>query len=527
MEKLNEAKDTTQLLKNLFKLKETGQILRVGKLFNTNKNNYFYDTGTGKVLLIDDNIFKIFNILFNEEDKTTYEEFKLSLNENLSESVDELMQSIKKENILLAPLMDRLYSYNHYENLENKVNNELEQIILELTGRCNLRCGYCIYNDDYEENRNFNEDDMSKDLAKKVIDYAKECATDEGIAICFYGGEPLLKFDLLKWCIDYTNKIFGDKKHSFAMTTNLTLVTKEIAEFLASVDGMSVLCSLDGPENVQNAYRKYSTGVGSFNEAVRGLKYLVDAFKDNAKNKIAVNAVFAPPYTFEKLAEINKFFKGLDWLHKETRITIDYVASGSVSDKEHINELMNNPKYRKNGQDIIDPLGDWQTQLFDKYSDSTGKTPYSSDGNINRKLLKIHNRMLSDKPVDFYPFNSCCVPGSRRLYVNTKGEFSVCERIGKAPNIGNVFDGINFNELKKHYIDEYSNNSIGECSKCWAARICGICYVSIVEDGINKEVKAIACDAARRDTERSLVMYHSILENNPEKLESLNSIITS
>lgn len=523
MKILNDISNNLDVIKYLFNLKKTNEIQRLGKLFNTELNNYFYDTGTGKVILLDDGTFMILNTLFNEEDKSSFENFEASLNENKQKSIDELVDIIKSENLLQAIKMKKLYSFNHFENLENVVNHGLHQIILELTGRCNLRCRYCIYNDSYEGNRNFNQEDMTQEVAKAAIDYAKEHSGDK-VAVTFYGGEPLLKFDLLKWSIEYSKKVLSDKDLSFSLTTNLTLVTKEIAEYLASIDGLSVLCSLDGPENIQNSYRQYVNGTGTFKEAIRGLKYLVDAFKGKKHNKISINGVFAPPYTFEKLDEINSFFKNLEWLPKDISINLDYASNGSVSDAEHLKELRNNPKYRPNGRKSINPLFDWRKRDFEKNSKSKNEISISNS-NIKKNLLRIHARHISNAPVDKYSFNACCVPGSRRLYISTKGDLYVCEKIGLSPSIGNIFDGINFDRLKKYYIDDYSKYSTEQCSKCWAVRLCGMCYTTgYTKDGLDINKKNRTCNSEKVFIENSLCLYHSLLENTPEKLDCLNEM---
>lgn len=172
------------------------------------------------------------------------------------------------------------------------LDNKLRQVTLELTEKCNLRCRYCIYNEDYDEKRNHGTKDMTKEVATAAIDYANAHGdVEKGIAVTFYGGEPLVNFDLLKYCIDYSTKTITNKGLSFSMTTNATLMTKEIAQFLASVDGLSVLCSIDGPEAIHNSYRKYINGEGTFKEAIRGLKYLVEAFGERARSQLSISMV--------------------------------------------------------------------------------------------------------------------------------------------------------------------------------------------------------------------------------------------
>ena len=78
-------------------------------------------------------------------------------------------------------------------------------------------------------------------------------------------------------------------------------MTEEKAKYFAGVDNFAIVCSLDGPEEVQNSYRKFANGKGTFADAIKGLEILVKAYGEKAKERLSVNTVFAPPYTYEKL----------------------------------------------------------------------------------------------------------------------------------------------------------------------------------------------------------------------------------
>jgi len=495
-----------------------------GKLFNTEMNNYFYDNGTGKVITFDDEIYNIFSTLFNYDGELSYEDF-INCKYNFSErALKEFLQTVFDENLLQAPRIDKLYSYAHHEGLEDRLNN-MEILILELTGKCNLRCGYCIYNDKYKLNRSFNDREMSKDVAKLAIDYANAHSKDK-LAVTFYGGEPLVKFDLLKWCIEYALQTVKNKELSFSLTTNLTLVTDEIAQYLASVPNLSVVCSFDGPEYVHNSYRKFASGEGSFKKAIAGLEKLAKNFS-KTNHMLSINAVYAPPYSYSKLDDIKDFFKNLTWLPENTEIRMTYPTKGSVVDeRKEFERMSTNPKYWTNTERTLDPLWIWgkkQVMLADKLEH---KKSTLIDDQIST-LLRIHKRFISDEPVNIYPLNSCCVPGSRRLYVDTKGDFYTCERIGSSPSIGNVYDGIDYDNIKKFFVKEYEENT-KDCTNCWALRICDACYVNAyTKSGFNKQERDSMCKGFKASAEQQLVLYHSIYEIDPEKLNVLNDWVIS
>lgn len=501
----------------LLKLKSTGEILRMGALFASEFNNYLYDTGTGKVVLLDDESYHFLSNLFD---------VKRSMKEYDEDFLVKFINELKSENLLQAKEVKTLSSYDHTERLEDALNTGLSQIILELTGRCNLRCGYCIYNEECNMNRDFNQNDMSMETAKAAIEYARDHSGEE-VAITFYGGEPLVRYDLLRWSIEYAQEVLVGKKITYSFTTNLTLMTEEMAEFFSTIPNLTILCSIDGPEDVQNAYRKYINGKGSYQDAYRGLKILSEKIRNSGlDNRVSINAVFAPPYSYEKLDRINDFFKSLDFLPPHTNIRIEYVSSGSIDDKEFMNEMKENAKYTHNSDGIINPLWIWKKKHFLLNSNEEENSIFMSS--MQMELAILNKRIVTDKPIDRYSFNGCCVPGMRRLYVSTEGKFYVCEKIGLSPSIGDIQTGINIERVRKYYVDEYIEKSLNACKKCWAIHLCKMCYAGCYdENGINMEVKSQICESMRNEMKYKLSFLHELIDMYPDKLEFLKDIVIS
>lgn len=99
----------------------------------------------------------------------------------------------------------------------------LSSMILQVTQQCNLRCKYCAYSGAYY-NRTHNSARMSFETAKQAIDFllARSHESDH-VHVGFYGGEPLLEFDLIKRCVDYIKKSVEGRTVTFGITTNATL----------------------------------------------------------------------------------------------------------------------------------------------------------------------------------------------------------------------------------------------------------------------------------------------------------------
>ncbi|EMS69068.1 radical SAM protein [Ruminiclostridium cellobioparum] len=501
----------------------------LAKLFETYNNSYIYDTGTGKVLQCEGIEYQILKGILNNKTDIDVDDLTEKFGEQkVLEALEDIKSVIENEHILKAPRPKKFYSPGHFEKLEYYINNALDQVVLELTERCNLRCGYCIYGTQYEQKRDHGEIDMSKEIAEAAIDYLKAHGDpNKSVALTFYGGEPLLKFDLLKYCISYAQKIISKDRLTFSLTTNLTLVTPEIAAFLASVKNLNIVCSLDGPKDLHDYYRRDVGGNGTFDSAIRGLKYMVDALGDSVVERLSLSMVFGPPYTKEKLDRIDEFYKGLDWLPASVGKRVTYPATNSVPN----NKLDDNGmplKVTKDNMEIDNTLASWsEAKYFDKL-ENNDQIDFFTKSTIDDALVRIHKRHIYAEPMDDYTLNGCCLPACRRIYVTAKGGLMLCERIDGAPSIGNVFTGIDLQKVKSVYIDEYSKASIKHCSNCWALRLCDLCYISCYSEGqLDIDKKILHCNLTRSSLLNSLIAYHSYMEKNPEKLRFLNDMTVS
>lgn len=502
-----------EVIDNLIRLKNDNNINRLGTIFCTNAKNYFYDTGTGKVVELDEDAYKIVKYFFYNESSEI--DLQVLLKLFTTEMIETFDEDAKKNHLFQAIEPTKLYSANYYENFKRKVENELEQIILELTGKCNLRCKYCIYNDSYVFNRSFNSQDMTKEIVKKSIDYLYDHSKNsKQKAVTFYGGEPLIKFDLLKWAIEYARTIFKEDV-VFSLTTNLTLITEEIAHYLGTVPNLTIVASLDGPKEVHDKCRVYADGRETFDDAIKGLKLLSKEMKKSPTTSLMINAVYTPPYSMEGIRNIMNFFESLDFLPKNLGIQVTYPTDGSY--KYDDKNIIKNEKDRN-------PLWEWIKEATNEKSLTSEKNAKYASSMFNA-LTRIHNRFLVDEPVDYYPFHSCCIPGVRRLYIDTKGDFYICEKIGDSPKIGNINEGIDMDNIRKHFIDGYSENMIPSCKKCWAIRLCHSCYVDrFTKDGFRKNFNYNSCSNEREAVKNELILYHSILEQHPEKIEEISKI---
>jgi len=498
---------------------EFGGMERLGKLFRTSRSYYFYDNGTGKVVSCEPDEYRFFEWLYERDQDSGYKELCDFLpSYDSDDMLLRVCEAVAQENLLMAPIMTEFIAPDHKENYDAALDEGIQMITLELTERCNLRCGYCVYNDSYSENRNFSDRDMSKETLKASIDYIAKHSGDE-LAITFYGGEPLLKYDLVVYAVDYAQNLMPDKKLSYSMTTNMTLMTEEMAKFFASVERFGIVCSIDGPEDVHDQYRKYPDGRGSFNDALRGLKYLYEAYPEDSFNSIvSLSMVFAPPYTVGKLDKMHSFFSELDWLPNKMTKYMTYPSDGSVDESSFDRHDPTDISFNRTKISLLDWIrkelaeGNEWNELFTKSF-------------FAEALLPIHKRPILNEAMQTYGFNGSCVPGKQRLYIYTDGGFGLCTMMGQHPRIGDIFNGIDKQKVKKLYVKDYEEKSIKDCNECWAFKICKVCYTGMyTSDSLDIIKKRKKCHQARGVAYTNLIEYHEFLEKYPAQITLFNEM---
>ncbi len=229
------------------------------KLFKTQTNYYLYDAGTNRIYLCTP---LEYTLLGNLRSLNIRDPFDISLYSCLPEelliSVTNIANLMNENNILKATQI-HLQEPNQ---IDASIQNALGQLILETTEKCNLRCRYCIYNPAFDQKRNHGNQDMSIDVAYRAIDHlANNSSMKERVAISFYGGEPLLCFPFIQECVKYAKKIIPEKMIAYSITTNGTLLSREMASYFEKND-IGVHVSIDGPQDIHDQNRIYPNNLG-------------------------------------------------------------------------------------------------------------------------------------------------------------------------------------------------------------------------------------------------------------------------
>ncbi len=143
----------------------------------------------------------------------------------------------------------------------------LQTLVLNLTNQCNLSCQYCYeYGEDKVATPEGKPKFMDFETAKSSVDFLLEqSAGRRHVHITFFGGETLMNFPLLKQVVGYATEQANAQSRfiDFSLTTNATLLTPAIIEFL-SENRIGVTVSMDGPKEMHDKLRVFANGRGSY-----------------------------------------------------------------------------------------------------------------------------------------------------------------------------------------------------------------------------------------------------------------------
>ncbi|MBQ2701710.1 MAG: thioether cross-link-forming SCIFF peptide maturase [Clostridia bacterium] len=235
-------------------------------VFSYRDKNYIYDVGSGSL---------------HECDKATADFLKakeegqaVDITYITDEQIQEILadvEALKGEGLLFK---EEVKSYPIK-------SNEVKALCIHICHDCNFRCRYCFADEGaYHSKR----ESMSLETAKAAVDFLlKNSGKRKVLEMDFFGGEPLMNFDVLKKTVEYA-KAEGEKagkKFLFTTTTNALLLNDEVIEFF-NAEMENVVLSLDGRKEVHDAIRKSVNGKGTFDLIIDKIKKFISLRGDKS-----------------------------------------------------------------------------------------------------------------------------------------------------------------------------------------------------------------------------------------------------
>jgi uncharacterized protein len=240
------------------------------------------------------------------------------------------------------------FFYKNTETISNQVidhyaitHSSSSMLVLVVNEACNLRCKYCVYSDHYPFIKSYSEKSMTFDVAKEAIDYYFDLHAERQQAgfkkqpiISFYGGEPLLEFNLIKRIVGYCAT--KELKPIYYITTNGTLINHDIIDFLLNED-VVLTVSLDGDKYQHDRNRVFKGGQGTFDQIMRNLTKL-----QMEKRQRNINQLISFNCCYDSLTDIYKvvdFFAEHRELFQPFYLMINEVGKFDTTYYNHLKEM--------------------------------------------------------------------------------------------------------------------------------------------------------------------------------------------
>ena len=160
--------------------------------------------------------------------------------------------------------------------LKEKTAGVIKALCMHIAHTCNLNCSYCFASQGkYHGERAM----MSFEVGKRALDFLVEnSGTRHNLEVDFFGGEPLMNFDVVKQLVAYARSIEKEKGKNFrfTLTTNGVLIDDDVIDF-ANRECSNVVLSLDGRKEIHDRFRVDYAGNGSWEKIVPKFRKLVEA----------------------------------------------------------------------------------------------------------------------------------------------------------------------------------------------------------------------------------------------------------
>ena len=249
--------------------------------YKLNGYNIVIDVCSGGVHVVDDIAYDIIEMFENhtqdEVISTVFEKYGAEKNvtrEELTELYAQI-EGMKKAGQLFTPDTFEPMA----DKLKQKTSGVIKALCLHVAHTCNLNCSYCFASQGKYHGEHAI---MSLEVGKRALDFLIEnSGSRHNLEVDFFGGEPLMNFEVVKQLVAYARSI--EKQHNknfrFTLTTNGLLIDDDVIEF-ANKEMSNVVLSLDGRKEVHDRYRVDYNGNGSFDKIVPKFQKLVKA-RDN------------------------------------------------------------------------------------------------------------------------------------------------------------------------------------------------------------------------------------------------------
>ncbi len=403
--------------------------------------------------------------------------------EDINECIDDIETLIAEK---------RLFTEDTYKNRAFDFKNRyttVKALCLHIAHTCNLNCEYCFAaQGKYHGERAL----MSFEVGKRALDFLVENSGKHvNLEVDFFGGEPLMNFDVVKQLVAYARSIEKDagKNFRFTLTTNGMLIDDDVIEF-ANRECHNVVLSLDGRREIHDSLRKDYSGAGSYDR-------ILPKFKKFAESRNHEGYYMRGTFTHNNVDFTNDIFHMADMGFKELSMEPVVSPPGTpyALTEEDLPKLME--QYEILAKEMIRRKKEGRGFTFYHYMIDLSHGPC------------IYKRIAG------------CGSGTEYFAVTPTGDLYPCHQFvgDEKYKMGDVFTGVTNTDLR----DEFKLCNVyarSECDDCWAKLYCsGGCAANAYHaTGSIRGVYDYGCKLFRKRMECAIMIKAAEMEETGESI---------
>lgn len=445
--------------------------------YKNNGYNMVLDVCSGSVHVVDDLSYDVIALFEKNSEDEIVKELSQYDEKEVREVIEEVKE-LKEEGMLFTEDIYKDYIFD-----VKKRSTVVKALCLHIAHDCNLACRYCFAEEgEYKGDRSL----MSAEVGKKSLDFLVENSGNRvNLEVDFFGGEPLMNFDVVKEIVAYGRSLEKEhnKKFRFTLTTNGMLLNDEIMEF-ANKEMSNVVLSIDGRKEIHDLMRPTPNGKGSYD-------IILTKFQKFAKLRGDKSYYVRGTFTRNNL----DFCK--DVLHMAD-LGFDEISIEPVVAEDEA-------PYAIKEEDL--------PKIFEQY-DLLAKEMIKREKE-GRGFTFFHYMIdLTGGPCVAKRLSGCG-SGTEYLAVTPWGDLYPCHQFVGEDGflLGNVYDGIQKQEL----VDEFKGCNVytkEKCKDCFARFYCsgGCAANSYKFHGTLNDAYDIGCEMERKRVECALMMKAALAE---------------
>lgn len=371
----------------------------------------------------------------------------------------------------------------------------LQTLVMNVTNQCNLACQYCYeFGADKVATPEGKAKFMDWETAQTSVDYLiRESKHRKAVHITFFGGETLMNFTLLKRVVAYAREACAErgKTIDFSLTTNATLLSPAIIEFLAE-NAIGVTVSIDGPKSTNDKFRVFSNGRGSYDIIA---PKICDLLARHRTRPISARVTL----TTTDIDVLN--------VYRHLKQDLGFYEVGFAPVTTSPDRLYSI------GEGGMGKVLDQFATLAQEYLSFAMRNQHHGFSNVSDTLAELHQGISKSHP---------CGAGLGLLGVSPSGDLAPCHRFvdSDTHKLGHINTGIDL-ARKSDFLSRGNVGNKYDCQTCWARPLCagGCHHEAYVRYGDTGHANLHYCDWIREWTDICLKIYGTLAEGNPRFLQ--------